>query len=139
MIAFDLECSKGHVFEGWFNTLDSFEDQNRKNLVDCPFCGDTEIKKILSPVAVKSTKKPKVPGNLQNINYQRLAREVVHYINENFEDVGANFTKEALKIHYGVSEKKNIKGSATTEEEKTLKEEGVDFFKVPSLKKEDDS
>ena len=65
------------------------------------------------------------------IDYQKLAREVVDYIQKNSEDVGPKFTAEALKIHYGVAEKRNIRGSATSEEEETLKEEGVDFFKVP--------
>jgi hypothetical protein len=36
-----------------------------------------------------------------------------------------------LKIHYGVTEARNIRGVSTQEEEKTLKEEGVRFFKVP--------
>jgi len=49
---------------------------------------------------------------------------------ENFEDVGPQFAKEALKIHYGASEARNIRGVSTAEEEKMLKEEGVDFFKV---------
>jgi len=41
-------------------------------------------------------------------------------------------------MHYGVSEKKNIRGSATSEEEKTLKEEGIDFFKIPLPEKDED-
>jgi hypothetical protein len=59
---------------------------------------------------------------------------VNEYIEKHFEDVGANFYKEALKIHYGEAEKRNIKGTATTEEEVILKEEGVQFFKVPNIK-----
>jgi hypothetical protein len=43
--------------------------------------------------------------------------------------------KEALKIHYGEVEKRNIKGTATTEEEVILKEEGVQFFKIPIIKR----
>ena len=65
------------------------------------------------------------------INYQRLAKEVVEYIKNNSEDVGTRFAAEALKIHYGAAEKRSIRGSATEEEEKTLKEEGVGFLKVP--------
>jgi len=49
--------------------------------------------------------------------------------------VGGEFYKEALKIHYGETEKRNIKGTATTEEEVILKEEGVQFFKVPIIKR----
>ena len=59
---------------------------------------------------------------------------VNEYIEKHFEDVGANFYKEALKIHYGEAEKRNIKGTATTEEEVILKEEGIPFVKVPNIK-----
>ncbi|MBW1888734.1 MAG: DUF1178 family protein, partial [Deltaproteobacteria bacterium] len=72
------------------------------------------------------------------IDYGRLAKEVVEYMNKNFEDLGSDFTKEALKMHYGVAEKRNIKGSATTEEEKTLEDEGIQFFKIPIPKTDND-
>lgn len=124
MIAFDLECSKGHRFEGWFNNLHSFEEQRARKLVSCPICSDTRVKKILSPVAVKSSESP-------SIDYHRLAKEIVDYIHRDFDDVGTHFAQEALKIHYGVTEKRNIRGSATGEEEKMLREEKVEFFKIP--------
>jgi hypothetical protein len=60
---------------------------------------------------------------------------VTDYIDKHFEDVGDDFYKEALKMHYGEAEKRNIKGTATTEEEITLKEEGVEFIKVPIIKR----
>ncbi|MDR2301903.1 MAG: DUF1178 family protein, partial [Deltaproteobacteria bacterium] len=50
-----------------------------------------------------------------------------------FVDVGSKFTEEALKIHYGVSPKRNIRGMSTEDQEQTLKKEGVEFFKVPML------
>jgi hypothetical protein len=137
MIAFDLECSQGHKFEGWFDSLESFEEQNAKKLVNCPYCNDSEITKVISPVAVKkSLSETQRPPD--TIDYHRLAKEVVDYIHNNFEDVGLRFASEALKIHYGVAEKRNIRGSATSEEEQTLKEEGIDFFKIPLPKKIDD-
>ena len=136
MIAFDLECSRGHVFEGWFDSLESFEQQNDMEMVSCPYCNDTSIRKIISPVALKKSD-PEDRAPVPAIDYQRLAKEVVEYIDKNFEDVGPNFTSEALKIHYGVSETKNIRGSATQEEEKTLEEEGVEFFKIPMPRKID--
>ena len=71
------------------------------------------------------------------IDYQRLAKEVVDYIHNNSEDVGTKFASEALKMHYGATEKKNIRGTATPDEEKTLEEEGIEFFKFPMPKKDD--
>jgi hypothetical protein len=61
----------------------------------------------------------------------------VEYINEEFEDMGTDFTNEALKMHYGVAEERNIRGTATESEEKLLKDEGIKFFKFPLLKDTD--
>ena len=140
MIAFDLECSKGHTFEGWFNNIQSFDEQKNKNLINCPYCNDSRIRKLLSPVAMKISS-PRGEEKEQEegaIDYRKLAKAIVDYIDKNFDEVGPNFTKEALKIHYGVTEKRNIKGSATAEEEETLRDEGIEFFKIPLPKDDDD-
>ena len=137
MIVFDLECSHGHMFEGWFDNLKSFEEQNAKNMISCPHCSDTNIKKILSPVAMKTSSQPDVERGVSRIDYRKLAKELLDYIHKEFDDLGTDFTKEALKIHYGVAEERNIRGTATEDEEELLKEEGVQFFKVPLLKKDD--
>jgi len=93
-------------------------------------CDVADVRKVLSPVAVRTSQpREMVPPNA--INYRKLAKEVVEYIKKNSEDVGTQFAAEALKIHYGAAEKRSIRGSATEEEEKTLKEEGVGFVKVP--------
>ena len=132
MIAFDLECAQGHIFEGWFNSIESFETQNSQDLVVCPYCNDKDIRRVISPVTTKNSSRKEEAGGIKGaIDYRRLAREIMDYINHNFDDVGPDFTKEAMKMHYGVTEKKNIKGSATAEEEKVMKEEGIEFFKVP--------
>jgi hypothetical protein len=137
MIVFDLECGHGHRFEGWFNNRASFEEQALKKLVTCPICGDTQVRRVLSPVASK-TARPEPERAADSIDYRRLAKEIVDYVNKHFEDVGSNFAKEALKMHYGVSEKKSIKGSATWEEEKMLADEKIEFFKLPLPRTEDD-
>jgi len=137
MIAFDLECSNGHTFEGWFADSSAFEEQLAEGLVSCPTCNDTEVHRILSPVAIRSSSRPPEERKTA-IDYQRLAREVVNYIDRNFENMGTDFAKEALKIHYGVADKRNIRGVATDAEEKTLKEEGVEFFKFPGVREKED-
>jgi len=125
------------MFEGWFDSLGAFAEQNAKEMIICPYCNDTGIRKVMSPVSVKKSN-PEKQVESGHIDYQRLAREVVDYVNRNFEDVGPRFTAEALKIHYGVGEKRNIRGSATADEEETLKAEGIQFFKLPLPKAEDD-
>jgi hypothetical protein len=106
--------------------------------VSCPYCNDTKVKRILSPVVMKTASRKNDGKETRPIDYQRLAKEIVDYVNKNFEDVGSDFTKEALKMHYSVTEKRNIKGSATEDEEKVLEDEGIEFFKVPSPKVDDD-
>ncbi len=138
MIVFDLRCSRGHVFEGWFQNGQSFEEQNTKKLVSCPVCSDLSIGRVISPVTTRTSSKEETTKEVPAIDYPRLAREIVDYINKNFDDVGQNFAKEALKMHYGVTEKRNIRGSATSEDEKILKKEEIEFFKIPMPKKDED-
>jgi len=137
VIVFDLECSRGHRFEGWFNHTGSFEEQNAQNLISCPVCGDGRIKKVISPVATCTLRSEvQKRADTPSIDYRKLAREIVEYVNNNFENVGTEFAKQALKMHYGIAEKKNIRGSATEEEEKTLRQEKIDFFRIPLPKEE---
>jgi hypothetical protein len=39
MIIYDLRCENGHIFEGWFEDSQAYEDQNARCLVSCPVCG----------------------------------------------------------------------------------------------------
>ena len=137
MIVFDLKCGIGHSFEGWFDSSEDFEEQYEKGLLTCPYCESSDVKKILSPVAVKrsaAVSETEQSSQIPPIDYNRLAHEMTKFMQENFENVGPDFSAEVLKMHYGVKEKRNIRGFATTQEEKMLQEEGVDFFKVPVLK-----
>jgi len=131
MIAFDLFCSNGHKFECWFKDGTSFEEQKEAGILTCPICDDNQIERAFSPFAIK-----RGAGQVKEGMDPHQALQLIHdYLEKHFEDVGADFYKEALKIHYGEIEKKNIKGTATTEEEVILKEEGVQFFKVPVIKR----
>jgi hypothetical protein len=137
MIAFDLECSAGHLFEAWFNNMQSFEEQNAKKMIRCPYCNDIDIRKVLSPVAVKTSSRPETERHTEPIDYPRLAKEIVEYVERNFDDVGTDFAKEALKMRYDVTEKRNIRGFATAREEEVLREEGIGFFKIPMPNSDD--
>ncbi len=137
MIAFDLNCSNGHRFEGWFKDLEAFNEQNFKEMVTCPICKDTNITRVFSPVTIKSSQGEEKAREVEP-DYKKLAIGVMEYIKNNFDDVGSDFAKEALKMHYGVEKKRNIRGSATGEEEEILKDEGIKFSKIPFIKPKDD-
>jgi hypothetical protein len=130
MIAFDLQCANGHTFEGWFEDHKAYERQNKKKMIACPACNSTSVTKLPSAFAIKGS--PRLPKSLKKQpDLERISHELTEYVEKNFENVGCDFTKEALKIHYGVEEPRNIRGVSTKEEEKTLKDEGIPFFKVP--------
>ena len=140
MIAFDLICSNGHLFECWFKDSASFEEQKSSGIINCPICDDHDIEKVFSPFAIKKNggkkrEKEEEKEKKGEINPHQALRLVQEYLDKNFEDVGMNFAKEALKMHWGESEKKNIKGTATPQEETLLQEEGVQFFRVPIIKR----
>ena len=130
MIAYDLQCDDGHSFEGWFEDEKAYREQQKKGLVACPICNNTNVSRVPSAFAIKSSRSAALSTS-QQTQLAKIGKKIVDYVEKNFEDVGVNFAKEALKIHYGVTEPKNIRGVSSEEEEKTLKKEGVQFFKFP--------
>ncbi len=48
MLVVDLCCTQGHVFEGWFGSADDLARQQAERLVQCPVCGDAEVRRLPS-------------------------------------------------------------------------------------------
>jgi hypothetical protein len=138
MIVFDLKCNNGHRFEGWFKDSSTYDHQSRKKLIACPICEDVEVCKIPSTFGIKSSPSDNTLSPKVN-EMEIVGKKLAEFVEKNFDDVGCEFTKEALKIHYGVVEPRNIRGVSTEQEEKVLKEEGVKFFKIPSFSSSNDS
>lgn len=131
MIAYDLQCSNGHQFEGWFEDSDAFDRQKDQGLIACPACEDTAVCKLPSTFAIKGAI-PTIPLKPDgHVDVAALGKQIVDYVENNFDNVGADFAQEALKMHYGVTEPRNIRGVSTPNEEATLKAEGIRFFKIP--------
>ena len=142
MIAFDLVCSNGHKFECWFRESASFDKQKAAGIINCPVCNDSDVEKAFSPFSIKrkeekESKQNKEKNKKGKIHPLEALRLVQEYIDKNFEDVGSNFAKEALKMHLGETEKRNIRGVASPDQETLLKEEGVTFVKIPIIKRLD--
>lgn len=130
MIAYDLKCGKGHTFEGWFDNSESYEKQKSTALISCPICNDTNVSKILSTFSIKCSQPLTDTSGSKNTPALH-PEQIMNYLEKNFENVGSKFATEALKIHYGVCEPRNIRGVSSDEEEKTLRKEGVNFIKIP--------
>jgi len=139
MIVFDLECINGHTFEGWFDDSSEFEHQYQQGLVSCPVCETTSVQQKISAVAVRTSSQATSIHNKQQDMLSSINDKLTHYVKKNFENVGTSFTREALKIHYGSSSPKNIRGTTTPEEDKLLDKEGVPVikFSLPEKDKEE--
>jgi hypothetical protein len=140
MIVFDLECLNGHVFEGWFDDKEDLENQLQQDFIACPVCNTSSVARKVHPIAIKKsagTVSQKALRAGQDA-MEELTEKVAEYVEKNFEDVGTDFSKQALKMHYGAEELRNIRGTTTKEEDKALSKEGVPVFKVPVKKKSND-
>ncbi|PLX40460.1 MAG: DUF1178 domain-containing protein [Deltaproteobacteria bacterium] len=133
MITYDLACKEGHRFEGWFQNRDDFDKQLGAGLIHCPLCDSTEIKKLLSAVAVHTDKGSQQNAPAQGAGAKKVEsyfRALGDFMEKNFEDVGERFAEEARKIHSGESVPRSIRGETTPDEEEALAEEGIGFFKM---------
>jgi len=131
MIAYDLSCSNGHCFEGWFEDRKAFDLQKKKDLITCPVCDNTRIDIIPSTFGIKTSIPVEKPRGTSSPQEHAPPQQVINFLEKNFEDVGTDFAKEALKMHYEVTDKRNIRGISTNAEEKMLEKEGITFFKLP--------
>ncbi|HTQ00541.1 MAG TPA: DUF1178 family protein [Casimicrobiaceae bacterium] len=137
MIVFDLICSHGHVFEGWFASGEAFESQQKGKLVRCPACDDWHVARRPSArvhvrkgeAAVDEPEKPEAPEAIAGMPADLVAklREIV----KKTEDVGERFPEEARKIHYEEAPKRAIRGKASKAEADALTEEGIEFSQLP--------
>jgi hypothetical protein len=149
MIVFDLLCSKGHRFEGWFNSAADYASQNDRGLVACPKCSTTKVERVPSatranlgaqppkPVPAAPTanmvKTPEMDGKDAFAIAQMLYSKMLDEILTKTEDVGRDFPAEARKIHYEQAPARAIRGQATPEEHDALVDEGIPVARFPLL------
>jgi hypothetical protein len=142
MIVYDLSCSAGHAFEGWFDSGDEFARQKEAGLVACPVCDGIDVERLPAAKVRVAKARPPAPASspmtppatsdaIAGISPELLAklREVVR----NTEDVGERFPEEARKIHYDEAPARSIRGKASREEAEALTEEGIDFSQLPPI------
>lgn len=145
MIVFDLQCSNGHRFEGWFGSSGDYESQRDNGLLACPNCGSGSVEKApMAPaVAAKSNQssgvqakqeQPRDGGIAQHSNtpmpaevrqaLEKLAQVQAKAL-ETSTWVGDKFADEARSQHYGESDEAPIHGNATRKEAEDLVAEGI--------------
>jgi hypothetical protein len=148
MIAFDLLCSHGHRFEGWFASSIAYEKQAGTKLLICPNCGDQDICKAVSApfVGRKGNQAQALSSQANTENNAtvpvsnnagmpvELIEKLVHFQTEllsQSEYVGPKFVENARSIHYGETEDRLIHGEATAEQAQELHDEGIGIMPLP--------
>jgi hypothetical protein len=150
MIVFDLLCTGGHRFEGWFSSAAEYASQKERHLLSCPTCGSDHVERVPSAtranLGAEPPKAPKAPAQfaktpemegrdpfaIAQMLYSRMLDELL----TKSEDVGKDFPAEARKIFYRESPERAIRGQATEEEHDELIDEGIPVARFPVPPKE---
>ena len=155
MIRYRLKCKKGHEFEAWFANSAAFDTQEKRGLLSCAHCGTSKVSKALMAPRIAKGGKAKAaakraresdrgdgrrgaakPETQRVAAHRELAaamRKLRAEVEAKSEYVGPRFSEEARKIHYEEVPARGIHGEATADEAKALKEEGIEFFPLPTL------
>jgi hypothetical protein len=153
MKVLDLQCAhQQHAFEGWFASEDDFRDQSARGLLECPLCGDRDVRKLPSAPALNLGARAQVerhvsqaPGSqapaaesyaaVGPTEQALLLRTLRRWI-AGAEDVGERFAEEARRMHYGEAESRSIRGRTSADEAMELLEEGIAVLPVPAAVKD---
>ena len=136
MIKYKLTCKNCDLlFDSWFASSKEYEKLKNKRLLSCHVCNSKKVEKTL--MAPKLLKKDSYTNDNDLVKIKEISRKVKEYqnfIKNNFEYVGKNFAYEARTIQYNNKKKnKGIYGTASKEEIKELREEGIDTEIIPWL------
>lgn len=137
MIVFDLFCSEGHRFEGWFGSSEDFADQKAAGLLTCPECGCEEVGK--APMAPSVPAKGNASVKQAASNAQLAKGEMPAAVKKaikaladaqakalkNSTWVGDKFAEKAREMHYGETDETPIHGQATRNEAEEMLAEGI--------------
>ena len=86
----------------------------------------------MAPQFINKSKNEKKLDLEKLYKVKKTIKSYQKFIKENFKFVGDNFAYEARSIHYnGKKKSKGIYGSASKEDLKDLKEEGIDAQMIP--------
>lgn len=149
MKVLDLRCTQDHAFEGWFADELDFQDQLQRSAVQCPLCGDSQVRKVLSAPRINLGARPpflssapgdasshaalsdhsiqpvSMPGDLQPATPERAWLQWARSMVARTEDVGPQFAEEARRMHHGEAPERAIRGQASAQEAVQLLEEGI--------------
>jgi hypothetical protein len=136
MKVFNLQCERGHAFEGWFASEDAYVEQGARGLVECPLCASREVLRLPSAPRLNlssAAREPAAgaPATPEQRSVEALWLRAVRHVMAQTEDVGERFADEARRIHYGEAAERGIRGRASHDEAEALRDEGIDVHALP--------
>jgi hypothetical protein len=125
MIVFDLLCSGGHRFEGWFASSADHEAQAARGLIACPLCNDRDVTRAITAAAVpaKSNRRAVADPVAQLLAMQRALEAESNW-------VGDDFAAQARDLH-DRGETHAIHGRASPDEARALIDDGIPVLPLP--------
>ena len=141
MIKYNLLCKKCELtFDSWFASSIEYDKLKNKKLINCHSCGSIKVEKnLMAPKLISKNLRLKNEKK-DLIKYQKMKKKINEFqkfIKNNFNYVGENFAYEARSIHYNNKKKnKGIYGTASKQDLKELKEEGIDAQIIPWFESE---
>ena len=121
-------------FDSWFASSKEYEKLKNKNFLNCNKCNSQKVEKtLMAPQLINRNSIDNLEKKNKKLNeIKNKIKEYQKFIKSNFDYVGENFAYEARSLHYNKkNKKKGIYGSATKNEIKELKEEGVEAEMIP--------
>ena len=135
MIKYSLICKNCDLtFESWFASSSEYEKLKKKNFLNCHNCDSVNVEKsLMAPSFINKKSDKSMDKGIKKLEkIKKTINEYQKFIKNNFEYVGNNFVYEARSIHYeGKKKEKGIYGTASKQDLKELKEEGIDTQMIP--------
>ena len=143
MIKYKLICDCESKFEGWFPSIEDFENQLSQGQLLCPMCDSTKVRRDVMAPSIKK-KGPRLRGKeallemaqgqvVMGGKARQLLKKLEKHVTDNFENVGKDVPKEARKAVKG-ERNEEFYGTATKKEANELLNEGIDLFHVPKVR-----
>ena len=144
-----IYCSEQNEFDGWFQSIEAFENQMQSGLINCPICGDDNIIKLLATPNVRKSKlkiskniefqnasgvsnsEKSYLGNEKIKNITTMLRTIKKEIQKNSMFVGDEFVSKARSMKDGKIKERPIHGHGTKKEVQELRDEGIDVVNIP--------
>jgi hypothetical protein len=155
MIKYALRCEHEHHWDAWFASMSGYDDQIKRGLVECPFCGSKSVEKApMAPSVVTSKAARKadtanqsddiagqaplpVANDLPGLGLlepvQTMLKEMRQHIEKTHDYVGDNFAHDVRAMHDGDIDKRPIYGNATVSEVRALVEDDIPVAPLPLL------